>query len=173
MRRAIRAFGDGMPLVSSRRALGAILSVVAVATAGVSYASADSAAPHGHVREIHLAESSATPALTFVDTGKPGLTPGDLVVTSDDLTRDGRPGAGVLQQSCTIVRPASSPFTSSSECSGSLALEEGTITLEGPFVAALPAQKAAITGGTGAFAAARGEVVVRAEDDAITVRLIR
>jgi hypothetical protein len=44
---------------------------------------------------------------------------------------------------------------------------------EGPFVPAAPEQAAAITGGTGEYRTARGEIVVRAEADQIIVKLAR
>ena len=43
--------------------------------------------------------------------------------------------------------------------------------MQGPFVPAADEQSAAITGGTGRFATARGEVVLRAEAALIIVRL--
>ena len=42
----------------------------------------------------------------------------------------------------------------------------------GPFSAATAQQPQAVTGGTGAFRGARGEVTVRAEADQILVRLL-
>ena len=43
--------------------------------------------------------------------------------------------------------------------------------MEGPFTPSQPESVAAITGGTGAYRTARGEIVVRAEADQIIVRL--
>ena len=45
--------------------------------------------------------------------------------------------------------------------------------MAGPFVPAAPEQSAAITGGTGAYTTARGEIVVRAIDDSLVVKLER
>jgi hypothetical protein len=45
--------------------------------------------------------------------------------------------------------------------------------MHGPFVPAKAEQSAAITGGTGAYRTARGQIVVRAEDDALVVQLER
>ena len=45
--------------------------------------------------------------------------------------------------------------------------------MEGPFVPAAPESVAAITGGTGAYSTARGEIVVRAKADQIIVKLAR
>jgi hypothetical protein len=65
------------------------------------------------------------------------------------------------------------PLNSTFECSGSITLADGTISLSGPFVASAPQQSVAVTGGTGEFKTARGEVSIRAEQDQITVRLVR
>jgi hypothetical protein len=158
-----------------RRALGSVLAVAALACAGTAYAdSPDSShASQGREKTIRLIEASETLQPTFVDTGKPGLSPGDLVVTRDGvLHEDGTP-AGTLRQVCTLVDATSSPFTSTFECAGSIALEDGTITMQGPFVPAEPEQSAAVTGGTGGYATARGEVIVRSEADQILVKLAR
>jgi hypothetical protein len=45
--------------------------------------------------------------------------------------------------------------------------------MQGPFVPAQPEGTAAITGGTGEYRTARGEIVVRAEADQIVVELGR
>ena len=89
------------------------------------------------------------------------------------MLREDRSPAGTFNQVCTLVHPAGNPFTSEYECIGSLALENGTITMQGPFVPAKAEQTAAITGGTGAYRTARGEVVVRSEADEIVVNLVR
>ena len=89
------------------------------------------------------------------------------------MLHEDRTPAGTFNQVCTLVHPAGNPFTSEYECIGSLALENGTITMQGPFVPAKAEQTAAITGGTGAYRTARGEVVVRSEADEIVVDLAR
>jgi hypothetical protein len=97
------------------------------------------------------------------------------------LREDGAP-AGVLRQVCTVVDVGSSLLTSTAECVGSLALAQGTLTVAGPFLPVSPEQARptacggvcpAVTGGTGVFRAARGETVIDAEGDRITVRLAR
>ena len=154
----------------SNRALAAALAVAALALAGT--ASAD--AGHGHHgRTIKLTEAHPDAQPTFVDTGKPGPTVGDVAVFRDDVLRADGSTAGTLRQVCTLVDLVGGPPTSTFECVGSLALKEGTLTIAGPFVPAAPEQSAAITGGTGAYATARGEVAIRAVDDALVVRLER
>ena len=73
------------------------------------------------------------------------------------------------------MNPAGNPFTSEYECNSarSRCLRTARSTMQGPFVPAKAEQTAAITGGTGAYRTARGEVVVRSEADEITIRLVR
>ena len=110
---------------------------------------------------------------TFVDTGKPGPSVGDLAIHSDQvLHEDGSP-AGSLRQVCTLTDLVGGPFTSIFECTGSITLKDGTITMEGPFNPSQPENVAAITGGTGRYTTAQGEIAVRAEADDIVVKLTR
>ena len=162
-----------MPRLTLRRASGAVLATAALALGGTAYADSP-AKPHPtDGKTIRLLEASETVEPTFVDTGAPGLSPGDLVVVRDGVLSEDRSPAGTFNQVCTLVHPAGSPFASEYECLGSLALENGTITMQGPFVPAKAEQTAAITGGTGAYRTARGEVVVRSEADEIVVNLAR
>jgi hypothetical protein len=143
-----------------RRAAGALLAAAVLALAG------GTAAQARHHGTIHLTEATANPQPAVVDTGTPGPSAGDVVVVRDALLPN-----GTLNQVCTLVHVSGGLFTSDYECAGSITLADGTITMEGPFVPAAAEQTAAITGGTGAYANARGEIVVRAEADEILVRL--
>jgi hypothetical protein len=157
-----------------RRALWSALAIGTLTVAGGSaYAAASDASPHGHERVIRLVEASESPRLTSVDLGDPGPSPGDKVVVTDGVVREGNGAAGTVSQDCTLTEVGASFPTSTFECSGSIALAEGVITQQGPFVPARPEQRAAVTGGTGAFRTARGEVSVEAEADRIVVTLIR
>ena len=152
---------------SRRRAAGAALAVAVLAFAGTAQAGSPG---QGH-KTIRLTEAHAQAHPVFVDTGDPGPSVGDTVVVRDGvLDHNGAP-AGTMNQVCTLVEVIGGPLTSAYECIGSLALDAGTITMQGPFVPAKAEQSAAITGGTGAYAKARGEIVVRAEDDQLVVRL--
>ena len=154
----------------SNRTLAAALAVAALALAGT--ASAD--AGHGHHgRTIKLTEAHPDAQPTFVDTGKPGPTVGDVAIFRDDVLRPDGSTAGTVRQVCTLIDLVGGPPASTFECTGSLALKEGAITIEGPFTPAAPEQSAAVTGGTGAFATARGETTIRAIDDSFVVRLAR
>jgi hypothetical protein len=161
-----------------KRLLWSLLAIAALALAGTAYAaSPDSNAKspdwHGHERTIRLVEATAVPQPAFVDVGKPGPSVGDIVVITDDLNRPDGTKAGRMRQSCSLVELGTNPLTSTYECAASFALDEGTIVAAGPFVPATPEQKQAVTGGTGAFKTAQGEVSVRAEDDQIAISLVR
>ena len=157
----------------SRKTIGAALAVAALALAGT--ASADTAdKSHGpHDRTIRLIEANKDLQPTFVDTGKPGPSVGDLAIHSDAVLREDGSQAGTFRQVCTLTDLVGSPFTSTFECTGSITLKDGTITLEGPFTPSQPENVAAITGGTGRHSTARGEIAVRAEADDIVVKLTR
>jgi hypothetical protein len=158
-----------------RRMLAGALTVAAVALAGTAYASAsepDDRTPHKQ-RTIRLVEKSQVARPTVIDVGEPGLSAGDDVVVRDEVLYEGGEPAGVLRQACTVVDVGSSLLTSTAECVGSLALAQGTLTIAGPFLPVSPEQALAVTGGTGVFRAARGETVIDAEGDRITVRLAR
>lgn len=152
-----------------RRAAGAVLIVAALAFAGTAQAGSP-AKGHGP-RTIHLTEETAQLQPTFVDTGKPGPSVGDIVVVRDGVLAADGSRAGTFNQVCTLVQVIGSPLTSAYECTGSIALENGTITMQGPFVPSLAEQSAAITGGTGAYQKARGQIVARAEADELIVQL--
>ena len=144
-----------------RRAAGAVLAAAAIALAGGTAAAAH--AGHG---TIHLTEATPDIKPAYTDTGTPGPSAGDIVVVHDGMLPD-----GTLNQVCTLVRVVGNPFTSDYECTGSIALPDGTITMAGAFTPTKAEQTAAITGGTGAYAKARGEIVVRAEADEFLVQL--
>jgi len=153
-----------------RRALASVLAAAVLGGAGSAYAAA-SASSHddGHQRTIVLTEQTAELKPIFVDLGKPGPSVGDRAVIRDGLLAQDGADAGVLTQDCVLTDTAATVF----ECTGSLALADGTITVAGPFSPTAAEQPAAITGGTGAFRSARGEVVARAEADEFVVRLAR
>ena len=157
----------------TRMHLGAALAVAALALAGTASADTADKSHSSHERTIRLVEANSELQPTFVDTGKPGPSVGDIVVARDEVLRENGSPAGTFRQTCTLVDLTGNPFTSTYECAGSLALKDGTITMQGPFVPAEAEQTAAVTGGTGEYRTARGEIVVRAEADQILVKLAR
>ena len=98
---------------------------------------------------------STTTGETFVDVGKPDESRGDSFVFRARLTRDGN-GVGHVGVACTII----SVKKQESQCVRTATLRRGQIAVQGAVgrgrVFTLP-----ITGGTGAFEAAGGTLVVR------------
>jgi len=164
-----------MILVNHRRRLClAFLAVAAVCVGGAFAAAPGSSAAKdggGHTRTIKLREASPQPALTVVDVGAPGLSVGDHVVTTDGVVRPDGSAAGSLEQVCTVVGVGPGLFASTFDCTGSFRLDQGQITVQGAFVPADAESSFAVTGGTGSFSAARGEVILATEADQITIAL--
>src|SRR5262245_6459827 len=78
--------------LTNRRAFWITIAtaIVTVVLAGGAYAAPQSSAKEAGKHTIHLTEASATPKLTVVDVGAPGLSPGDQVITTDRvLDRNG------------------------------------------------------------------------------------
>ena len=162
-----------MKLHITRRTSWLALAVVAAIAAGSAYAapgSSRSASKGEHT--IRLLEASETPQLSFVDVGAPGPSIGDHVVTTDGLVRPNGTPAGTMTQVCTLVKSGTSVFTSSYDCSGSFDLEAGSITMAGSFLPTAAENAFAVTGGTGEFKGARGDGVLRAEEDEFTIKLL-
>ena len=156
----------------SRMHLGAALAVAALALAGT--ASADTAdKAHGSTTGRSGSSRptrSSSPSRRHRQAGPLGRRPR---VARDDVLRENGSPAGTFRQVCTLVDLVGGPFTSTFECTGSITLKDGTITMEGPFTPSQAESVAAITGGTGSYRTARGEIVVRAEADQIVVKLAR
>jgi Allene oxide cyclase barrel like domain len=153
---------------SLRRAAAGGALALAVAASGTAFAHGDD-----YGATIRLVEADPNAQPLFVDAGEAGPSVGDVAIFTGGLNRpDGTP-AGDFHQTCTLVTFAGNRFTSGYECTGTIALKGGTITLQGSFSPAKPDQLNAISGGTGAFRTARGEVETQAVADNIVVRLAR
>ena len=146
--------------------------VLALAGAGTA-AHADGGYAPG--KAIRLVEAHTTAQPQFVDVdGDKATSVGDLAIVKDGLNREDGSHAGDFAQVCTLVTLGASPplaLTSTYECSGTIHLANGTITQQGSFAPLVPDQLDAISGGTGAYQTARGEIETQAEADRITIRL--
>jgi hypothetical protein len=162
-----------------------IISVTAVALVllGSSFTTASAATTTGS------SDDGRTTTLHFIsrlvdsaqlDLGAPGLSLGDQFVHTGDDLQDGR-RVGEDHGVCTITRiTGTAPSrTVTSQCLVTAILPRGQITFQGPVTG--PEQGAsapfynAVTGGTGAYRTARGEVRVGTISDTdadITIRLI-
>ncbi len=163
--------------------LSAILALL-LAAATVPLASATGGSDRDdHARVIVLTTTTAQSA--DLDLGAEGFSVGDSSVFSDDVSQNGKQ-VGTTGGECIVVRidPEGATETTAEsvtvECVVTLSLPDGQITVQGlvTFTNA-PAQgpfTVAITGGTGKYRTAHGEVEVRElspTEDELTVKLMR
>lgn len=136
-------------LISAVAALG-LLTVVGVLTVG-GQASAES----DRVEVLNL--TSVTDQEAELDLGDEGFGVGDQFVFSDKLFHEGRQ-VGVDGGACTITNVDGQ--TATANCLDSLRLPKGQITVQGlvTFAEDDMALAVAITGGTGAYNTAHGEL---------------
>jgi hypothetical protein len=153
-----------------KKILAAGALALAVAGAGTT-AYADGGGRDAGARTIRLVEAHPDADPIFVDLGAKGPSIGDVAIAKDGLNREDGTHAGDFDQVCTLVTLNGGPLTSTYECSGTIHLPNGTLTQQGSFTPLDPDQLDAISGGTGAYRAARGEIETQAEADHITIRL--
>ncbi|TRV76677.1 hypothetical protein FKN01_18015 [Streptomyces sp. 130] len=89
------------------------------------------------------------------DVGAPGLSVGDEFVYADTLYRDGR-RVGEDGSSCQVTRVEGERITTS--CVLSVLLPEGQITAQSLWTKGTDTVRMAVTGGTGAYRGASGEL---------------
>lgn len=161
-----------------------IAIALALALAASSLALAANGGKSAHRRDAQTIQlRAASFADKDIDVEPPDLSLGDHFVITEDLFRNGRK-VGHDDATCTITRlepKTGTPQTAAVQCLATLVLPEGQITTQGTRIAHLDAQEPprfvlAITGGTGAYKAARGTVRVvdlNETDSRLTVELIR
>ena len=131
----------------------AVLAALGLVIGGVSLASGGANRNNPLVLQLI---SRATAINNYVDTGPPGSSPGDLYVFSDRVFAASAPATqiGTVDGRCVLIDPASFRFDCST--TGHLAdgdiMGAGSITLTQGSTSTL-----ALVGGTGAYAAARGD----------------
>jgi allene oxide cyclase len=109
------------------------------------------------MKQLVLVERASTDAVT--DTGAKGDSAGDILTfTNEVYDKDNKESVG--QDNGWCVRTAAGKAW---ECFWTLTLKDGQITVEGPFLDAGDSVLA-VTGGTGAYANARGEMKLHARD---------
>ncbi|EYT81979.1 hypothetical protein CF54_16115 [Streptomyces sp. Tu 6176] len=89
------------------------------------------------------------------DVGAPGLSVGDEFVYSDTLFRDGR-RVGEDGSSCQVTKLAGAQITTN--CVLSVRLPEGQLTAQSLWVKGSDTVRMAVTGGTGVYRGATGEL---------------
>jgi hypothetical protein len=126
-----------------------VAAVAAVATAAA--ASGDGA------REV-ISFTTKQAHQTLLDHGEPGFGVDDIVVFSNDLYQHGRK-IGEDGGTCTVIRVAPDG-EATMYCAGNNSLPDGQISVAG-FAAPGAPFELAITGGTGRYRTAHGQVVGR------------
>jgi Allene oxide cyclase barrel like domain len=155
-----------------RRLRSAAAAVAATALIVPSVALATRGGGHGHGKTFTL--NAVQTADQFLDLGGTGLTSGDQSIFATAVSRDGHP-EGVAGGSCTITTvDSSTTFTAS--CQATARLRGGMITTQAlvTFGEGLqPPFTLAITGGTGQYRGAAGEVEVRQISDTTEDYIVR
>ena len=138
-----------------------LLPIIAAAVAALTLISLSPASAHKPERHAFTITTKVIDQAR-ADVGEPGPSLGDVSVITEDAYRDGKK-VGTSDLSCTIVRLDLPKHFFGAQCFNTTVLPEGQITSQG-YVTSDEVEKVpfkqAITGGTGAYRAARGELTV-------------
>ena len=171
-----RNFGVGIAIV-----IALALALVASNFTRAVGSSTGTGGDRDQVQTIRLTATSF--AAKDVDLNPPGLSLGDSFVATENLFRQGNK-AGTDHATCTLTRlepPTGAPKRFAAQCLATLVLPEGQVTAQGVRTGALsqrqpPRFTLAITGGTGAYNTAHGQIRIvdlNATDSRLTLTLIR
>jgi allene oxide cyclase len=134
----------------------AVISAVAIV---VSIVSVSAAGPRA--TKVHVVEHADTDAV--IDTGAAGDSSGDLLTFANDVyDATDTSVVGTDQGDCIRIVPGATW-----ECRWVTVLDDGSITVEGPF-SDTGSTALAITGGTGVYRDARGQMKLVYHNDAGT-----
>ena len=157
-------------LVAGLAAIAAVTAVTATAVAATSTSS--SAAEEPTVLTFTTAEKGLTQK--YVDVGRKGESLGDRYLTGFNVEQDGEVAGRVLVE-CLSLDAAYGAQT----CELSVQLADGTLYLRGmgfhrsvPNVGRGSDEVYAVTGGSGAYAGARGEASTPSDSGTTTVTLL-
>ena len=155
--------------------VGTLLAAASVAVAAASSASTGPRSGSDERRSVVLRLVATEVQSTFLDLGDPDFSQGDQFVFSNDLLRKGKK-IGEDGGMCLVTR-LTAEGAATFKCVGSNVLPGGQITVQG-IVTYGPGEEVksepyffAITGGTGRYKTARGQVKIEetAGDDRITL----
>jgi len=169
--------------------LGAAIAIaiplaLALVASNFTRAAGSGTAPGGDRGQVQIILLTATSfAAKDVDVNPRGLSLGDYFVATENLFRQSTK-VGTDHATCTLTRlepRTGAPKRFAAQCLVTLVLPEGQVTAQGVRTGALsqrqpPRFTLAITGGTGAYATARGQVRIvdlNATDSRLTLTLIR
>jgi hypothetical protein len=164
-----------------RKLILSVMLALLLGATGASLAFGGQTPGDSHKQPVMLVTLTHTNQTDF-DLGAPGPSVGDRFIVFGDAVRSGAPGGtGGYECVTMLFRPGPSPTAEpaalTDQCSATLSLPEGQITAQGLVNRAGPIPVTiAITGGTGAYRAAHGEIETsgpnQAGDEPLTVRLI-
>jgi len=141
-----------------RRMFVALVAVVGLATLALAGGAVAGSSPSS-VAKIHVIEHATTD--TVIDIGAPGDSTGDLLTFHNKLyDATDSTVVGRDQGECVLIDPID-PATW--ECRWTNFLAGGQITVDGPFSDAHDTV-IAITGGTGSYATAQGDMTLSARN---------
>lgn len=147
--------------------LGAVVAVMALLVGAVSPAlgsssqrAASTASGHDDKRQTIRVIAVFT-EFAEIDAGAAGLSLGDEVVFAGDLQRRDGTRVGRYGAVCTFVSTANAPDRVEAQCPATAILPGGQITIQGTVVNRSLNVTLPITGGSGKFQGAGGQVVQR------------
>src|SRR6476646_6440595 len=137
-----------------------LLAVAAVAVVAATAAFAGGAPGLTAPRTIHVVEHPVTDQV--IDIGAKGDSPGDQLPFANPIFNGANAHrVGSDQGNCVRASAVQGRW----ECMWTTFLHRGQITVEGPFLDARATTELAITGGTGAFRNARGQMTLHLRQD--------
>jgi len=138
-----------------------LLPIIAAAVAALTLISLSPASAHKPERHAFTITTKVIDQAR-ADVGEPGPSRGDVSVITEDAYRDGEK-VGTSDVWCTTVRLDPVKHFFAAQCSNTTVLPGGQITTQG-YVTSDEIEKVpfkqAITGGTGVYRGARGELTV-------------
>ena len=161
--------------MKSKLILGAILALLlAVTSVSFAFASGDAKGDNNgdkvRILQVTLQHRGQEAQL---DLGAPGPSIGDRFIFFDDVFQDGEK-VGTRGVECVVVR--FNPPDETDQCVTTMSLSRGQISTQGLITVTAPGPRTlAITGGTGTFRTAHGEVKVTQESETVeqlTLKLI-
>jgi hypothetical protein len=143
----------------------AVIGAVTALSALVVIGTAGGQAPQGHTLVLTWLTKQATftfvdnaPKAKFTSEGEPRrLSPGDREVFSIPVADQQGKRVGRFDGECVVVRPGTHR-AHEELCTGAYRLGDGVMTLATALIGDTGKYSAAVTGGTGAYATARGTV---------------
>lgn len=142
-----------------KRATLVAAAALAATAIAISLVSVSTAGPN--VTRIHVIEHATTD--TVVDLTANGDSSGDLLTFHNEVFDESNESVvGSSHGECVRIEVGVSW-----ECRWVTTFDEGSITVEGPFLDASPSVLA-VTGGTGAYRGARGSMRLKVHDEAGT-----